>query len=157
MTAPTWSGTPAEWDAERDRRAKAIGESSVVIQHWSVYRDMATRTMPPRPVDPPFTCGECGLTDNSVFNVGGTYTRFAHASAAICREQLKRELRALRDGPTPQYEVCGWQSRSGVWQVSTWASSYTFPVDECERIAKKHARICGGTAHAIYKRVGGDK
>lgn len=24
MTAPTWPGTPAEWDAERDRRANAI-------------------------------------------------------------------------------------------------------------------------------------
>lgn len=146
-----WSGTPAEWDAELTARMNRLVEANFTAGSRSV-RYVATATMPPRPVEPPYTCEQCGVTDGDVYRFLGNY---GHLTAESCREALKRELRALRDGPAPRYEVCGWQAHKWPSIVSTWSATDTFDVAGCERLARAHVSKCGGTAHAIYRRVEG--
>ena len=162
MSTTEWSGTPAEWDAERERkikRVRAIINANFVepVSEGNLLA-IVEATMPPRPVKRPFTCVECGVADNSVFNVGGDGRRYSHASAGICREALKRELCALRDGPAPRYEVCGWGVDNDIdGDSAAWEVSKKKTLDHCEERSKEWIRLYGGTAHAIYRRVEGDK
>lgn len=107
---------------------------------------LAESVMPPRPVEPPYTCEQCGVTDGDVYRFLGNY---GHLTAESCREALKRELRALRDGPAPRYVEDGWRVR-----YATGAHYNVFPDKD---VATAIAAGIGGTAHAIYRRVEGDK
>lgn len=140
-----WSGTASEWDAERDLRADRLALAGYHIAHESRIKT-ATATMPPRPVEPPYTCEQCGVTDGDVYRFLGNY---GHLTAESCREALKRELRALRDGPAPRYVEDGWRVR-----YATGAHYNVFPDKD---VATAIAAGIGGTAHAIYRRVEGDK
>ena len=140
-----WSGTPAEWDAELTARMNRLVEANFTAGSRSV-RYVATATMPPRPVEPPYTCEQCGVTDGDVYRFLGNY---GHLTAESCREALKRELRALRDGPAPRYVEDGWRVR-----YATGAHYNVFPDKD---VATAIAAGIGGTAHAIYRRVEGDK
>lgn len=58
-------------------------------------------------------------------------------------------FRALRDGPAPRYVEDGWRVR-----YATGAHYNVFPDKD---VATAIAAGIGGTAHAIYRRVEGDK
>jgi len=162
-----WTGTPAEWDAERDRRVEEMrARVPFVSRHVtdSDVCDFATATMPPRPVEPP-----------SVRVLGWTITWEASEFVArqpdyvtchyqdealiafdirLSREQLDA-IRALRDGPAPRYEVCGWGvTRDG--KTFTYGS-YNSCESDLRAYADARVKEHGGTAHAIYRRVEGDK
>ena len=116
--------------------------------------------MPPRPVEQPYTCEQCGITDEDVYWSGRPNNkRCGHLTAESCREALKRELRALRDGPTPQYEVCGYEHWRGNKYVQTFHVNDNRDAESCKQSVQFEIIQSGGggTAHAIYKRVGGEK
>ena len=147
-SAPTWPGTPAEWDAERERKVgqmrAALEANGITVLYSDSLPILAESVLPPRPVEPPLTCVWCGCADEHVLSMQG-HTYVSHYCATKCRDALLRELRALRDGPTPQYEVCGWSRFDSSGKMfSTWST---------ESQAKNAQREYGGTAHAIYKRV----
>lgn len=156
-----WTGTPAEWDAERDRRAGAILTESACVTHPEALR-WATATMPPRSAEPPSVVTASGWRvtwDGTVF-VYRYQTRvfsdsFAHKAAAYidATEAEHDAIRALRGGPTPRYEVCGWQVRRGLSEVTTWSIASLFTADQCKELAEKNAGNFGGTAHPIFRRV----
>lgn len=164
MTAE-WKGSPAEWDAERDRIISAMRAASPIALVSAFYETLATATMPPRPVEPPSVVTASGWTvtwDGKRLiakNSWLTESFEAPISLACCVHATDDEymkIRALRDGPTARYEVCGWQVRRGASEITTFSVSGTFNADACQRMAEGHAKNHGGTAHAIYKRVGGE-
>lgn len=156
-----WTGTPAEWDAERDRRVEEMrARVPFVSRHVtdSDVCDLATATMPPRPVEPPSVT----VKDFRVTYEGAQFVRTypsgvrfiyddeAHLAfnVRLTRTQLDA-IRALRDGPAPRYEPLNEWVRvdaAGVVQ-SCWSN---------EERANKAVDQFGGTAHAIYRRVEGE-
>ena len=164
MSTTEWTGTPAEWDAELTARMNRLVEANFTAGSRSV-RYIATATMPPRPVEPPSVVTASGWTvtwDGEQFKASHPtslpYRRKWSHEIAYCVDATEAEydaIRALRDGPAPRYEVCGW----GVWKAGgadIWWSSANYG-DKAEANANEDARKCGGTAHAIYRRVEGEK
>lgn len=169
MTAPTWTGTPAEWDAERDRREKAITkafrEENETMRQWPGTKTLATATMPPRPVEPPSVTTTSGWRvtwDGKVFvathEAAGRYSYYDEDDqciGAVLAYHIRltpdevRRIVALRDGPAPRYVEDGWRVR-----YATGAHYNVFPDKD---VATAIAAGIGGTAHAIYRRVEGDK
>lgn len=161
MSDTKWPGTPAEWDAERDRRAEAMRAANAQV--GLSYTDLATTTMPPRPVEPPSVVMASGWTvtwTGNHFRVGSTqYFKMAHDAAwrANASEAEHDAIRALRDGPTARYEVCGYEHWRGNKYVQTFHVSDTMTAESCKKSVQFEIiqTTGGGTAHAIYKRVGG--
>ena len=151
-----WKGTPAEWDAEFKRIVDAATSGFSAA-------DVALKLLPPRPVEPPSVVTAVGWRvtwDGAQFagkHPGDLPRTFksSHDAAfwASATEAEHDAIRALRDGPTARYEVCGW----GVTHNgrTTTCGNEIQEIDLCEEWAHKRSRLCGGTAHAIYKRVGG--
>jgi len=166
VSTTEWSGTAAEWDAERDRRADAMlrtdGAWQSRVLDLAAYRALATATMPPRPVERPSVVTARGWSvewDGTFFSFRqittknrAVHDRRAHVVAACvgATDDEYAKIAALRDGPAPRYESLNEWVRvdaAGVVQ-SCWSN---------EEMANKAVDQFGGTAHAIYRRVEGDK
>ena len=171
MTAPQWTGTPAEWDAELERRACAIqDQSNFALDDDAVVR-WARATMPPRPVEPPSVVTGLGWSvgwDGTFFFVRqlpkehhALHDRRAHTVAAYvgATDDEFAKIVELRDGPTARYEVCGYEHWRGNKYVQTFHVNANRDAEGCKQSVQFEAiqSVLGGTAHAIYKRVGGEK
>lgn len=171
MSDTKWPGTPAEWDAELERRACAIqNESDFTLGDDAVVR-WARATMPPRPVEPPSVVTASGWRvtwepEPRTFYLRSTLTtgtsKCANSVSEVARRIMTTDeeldaIRALRDGPTARYEVCGYEHWRGNKYVQTFHVSDTMTAESCKQSVQFEIIQTqgGGTAHAIYKRVGG--
>ena len=161
--------TQAEWDAERDRRAQAMTDTlpsgpyiplAVVFK----YKQLATATMPPRPVEPPsVTRGDWTITHDgkefiAVHRVGQMRHLKDAADLAVSfgqthNERLTLDLIALRNGPLPRYEVWGY-SVTGRGEISaTFFTARRRTLDQCLQLAEAEVTSYGGTVEPIYRQV----
>ena len=155
-----WKGTPAEWDAEFKRIVDAATSGFSAA-------DVALKLLPPRPVEPPSVVTAVGWRvtwDGAQFagkHPGDLPRTFksSHDAAfwASATEAEHDAIRALRDGPTARYEVCGYEHWRGNKYVQTFHVSDTMTAESCKQSVQFEIIQTqgGGTAHAIYKRVGG--
>lgn len=181
MPEITFTGTPAEWDAERDRKIESIKEANIAyslakhrIPREHVHMDdswllaLAEATMSPRPVEPPSVVTAVGWRvtwDGAQFagkHPGDLPRTFksSHDAAfwASATEAEHDAIRALRDGPTARYEVCGYEHWRGNKYVQTFHVNANRDAESCKQSVQFEIIQSGGggTAHAIYKRVGGE-
>ena len=178
MTAPQWTGTPAEWDAERDRLEDAMQtamfdafQSAGKISNSEWIQRAVLAVLPPRPVEPPSVVTGLGWSvgwDGTFFFVRqlpkehhALHDRRAHTVAAYvgATDDEFAKIVELRDGPTARYEVCGYEHWRGNKYVQTFHVNANRDAEGCKQSVQFEAiqSVLGGTAHAIYKRVGGEK